>query len=180
MSSRTAVAQPAVGATKRRATSLVEEEEKSSPMSVNRRKLLAGQIQRAVQFLAGAVGSPAGGCGSSRAIRHRGVQDEYVGPSWRERFSNYMLFSTLGKAYNLMQFLLGLLSITLYVYSTYIPVPNPSWMNVVEICLASLFTIDFVLQMFMTKYKIRYLYTWGVVDILTIFPVVFVFTGNAG
>ena len=84
-----------------------------------------------------------------------------------------------------------------------------------EICLASLFTIDFVLQMFMTKYKlrpapmffiasrqfassppishpnikegfvllhcrIRYLYTWGVVDILTIFPVVFVFTGNAG
>ena len=132
MSSRTAVAQPAVGATKRRATSLVEEEEKSSPMSVNRRKLLAGQIQRAVQFLAGAVGSPAGGCGSSRAIRHRGVQDEYVGPSWRERFSNYMLFSTLGKAYNLMQFLLGLLSITLYVYSTYIPVPNPSWMNGIQ------------------------------------------------
>eukprot|EP01028_Stygiella_incarcerata_P012293 TRINITY_DN7481_c0_g1_i1.p1 TRINITY_DN7481_c0_g1~~TRINITY_DN7481_c0_g1_i1.p1 ORF type:complete len:1050 (-),score=218.87 TRINITY_DN7481_c0_g1_i1:1823-4972(-) len=91
--------------------------------------------------------------------------------SMREKMDNIMTQTPPGALWDIFQIILSIVSCCLYVYSTYLE-SDPYWLWVFEIVLASLFLLDYIMQVYVAEHRIRFILSWrSAVDVLTILPV---------
>ncbi|CAM6125487.1 unnamed protein product [Calypogeia fissa] len=82
----------------------------------------------------------------------------------------------LGAVWNVLEFVLALLSGVLYVYSTYEPDLFSNWAFRIQNGISFAFLADYVLRVVSEPVKLYFIFSfWGAMDLLSVFPIILVF-----
>ncbi|GAM21221.1 hypothetical protein SAMD00019534_043960 [Acytostelium subglobosum LB1] len=105
-------------------------------------------------------------------IFRRSHQRKKLKVSLRVKAEIYLAYTHLGELIEFTQVFLSVFSVVLFIYGTYIEdkVP-PTWYITLEISLMVFFCMHWALDFFLSKDKLRYLFSFfSIVDLITIFP----------
>ncbi|KAG6549569.1 hypothetical protein Mapa_008951 [Marchantia paleacea] len=82
----------------------------------------------------------------------------------------------IGFLWHILEFLFGVLSASLYIYSTYQAEAKNNWVSGLQEAISCAFLADYILRLYSEPSRFYYVFSfWGAMDFLSLFPVILIF-----